>query len=75
MSIFSAKQALEDNLRKHLTSDKHPILWNQNAALMGICDSLERLEKDMELLHRKLQPILKELVEDQHDWQQWTRGE
>lgn len=75
MSLYEAKSALEENVRKHLNPKAHPILWNQNAALLGICDALDRLRDSVDLLHNKLQPILKELVEDQHDWQRMTRGE
>jgi hypothetical protein len=75
MSLDQAKIGLTENVRKHLAKDKHPILWNQNAALLQICDSLERLERDVHLLHAKLQPLLKEVIEDQHAWQRKTRGD
>jgi hypothetical protein len=75
MSIMDARLALTQNLQKHLNKDKHPILWNQNAALLAICDCLEKLERDVHLLHAKLQPLLKEVIEDQHDWQNRTRGD
>jgi hypothetical protein len=75
MSLDQAKNGLTENVRKHLAKDKNPILWNQNVALLQICDSLERLERDVALLHQKLQPALKAIVGDQHDWQQRTRGD
>jgi hypothetical protein len=74
-SLLDARLALEENVRKHFKRETHPILWNQNVALLGICDCLERLERDVNLLHAKLQPILKELIADQHDWQSHTRGD
>ena len=50
-----------------------PILKNQNVALIGICDCLERMSRDLDMLHSKLQPILKSLSDDQEDWQQRVR--
>jgi hypothetical protein len=43
-------------------------------ALIGICDCLERIERDLEFLHAKLQPVLREILDDQQEWQHMVRG-
>jgi hypothetical protein len=73
VTLLDAKSALEENVRDHINSRTMPILRNQNIALIGICNCLERMERDLEYLHAKLQPVLKEILDDQQDWQQMTR--
>ncbi len=73
ISIYEATRALQENVRDHLKQDTHPILRNQNIALLGICHSLERLARDVEILHSKIQPVLKEIINDQHTTQDLTR--
>lgn len=73
VSIHEASRALQENVREHLRQDTHPILRNQNIALLGICHSLEKLTRDVEILHSKLQPILKSIIDDQHTVQDMTR--
>ena len=73
VSLFDARMALEENVLQHINSKTMPILKNQNVALIGICDCLERMSRDLDMLHSKLQPILKSLSDDQEDWQQRVR--
>ncbi len=73
VSLIEAKRALQDNALKHLTPKSAPALHNLNIALLGICHSLDRLTLDLEFLHAKLQPVLKEIIEDQHHVQDQTR--
>jgi hypothetical protein len=73
MSLFDAQLALRENARL-FASGKYPAAKNTNTALQGICEALERLRDDVALLHNKLQPILKELSDDQDDWQSAVRG-
>jgi hypothetical protein len=72
MSLYNAQMALRENARL-FASDKNQAAKNTNTALLGICDALERLKDDVALLHNKLQPILKELSDDQDDWQTAVR--
>jgi hypothetical protein len=72
VSLYDARSALEENLRL-LPPDKYRPAANTNKALLGICDALERLKEDVGLLHNKLQPILKELSDDQDEWHQMAR--
>jgi hypothetical protein len=74
MTLSEARRALQSNATL-INSEKHKVAWNTNSALLNMCDALDRLERDVALLHSKLQPILKELIEDQHDWQSHTRGD
>jgi hypothetical protein len=74
MSLYDAQVALRENARLFVP-DKYQAARNTNIALQGICDVLERLRDDVALLHNKLQPILKELSDDQNDWQSSVRGQ
>lgn len=68
VSLFEAQNALQANIAI-FKPDTHPILRNQNIALLGICHSLGKLERSLDLLHNKLQPILREMSEDTIDVQ------
>lgn len=63
VSLFQAEKALEEN-RRLLGQETHKIAHNMNEALLHLCQALQRMNDDMELLHRKLQPILKDMEED-----------
>jgi hypothetical protein len=72
IGLYEAKAALQENV-KSLKPDTHPILHNQNIALLGICHSLENLERDVALLHSKLQPVLKAIGDDEAEWREQVR--
>lgn len=74
ITLYDAKSALVDNLANHIKRDTHPILRNQNTALLGICHSLGKMERDLELLHSKLQPILRGMSEDALDTREGASG-
>lgn len=67
ITLYDAKKALEENLGL-LDPATHKTVHNLTIALMGIARGLERLQNDHELLHNKLQPILKYLEEENGDW-------
>ncbi|TAL77320.1 MAG: hypothetical protein EPN75_13255 [Beijerinckiaceae bacterium] len=67
ITLYQAKQALEENLNL-LSPATHKAVHNLTIALMGIARGLERLQNDHELLHNKIQPILKYLEEENNDW-------
>jgi len=62
-----AKRALEENLSL-LDPQKHKTAHNLTVALAYILQTQSKLANDIELLHRKLQPILKYLEEENADW-------
>lgn len=80
MAKTSASQDLDDAkvvLQRNATllnPKVHAIVWNTNAALLHMCDALQKIQRDVEFLHNKLQPILKELSDDQDDAHRLTRG-
>ena len=61
-----AVAAIEENLRL-LDPQKHKTLHNLTIAIAVILKGQSRLWNDMDLLHNKMQPILKHLEED-NDW-------
>ena len=73
VNLFQAKQALQENSRL-ISADTHKVMWNLNVALLHICDALDRTRRDVELLHNKLQPIIKELSGEKEDVRRLTRG-
>jgi hypothetical protein len=72
VSIYLATQALQENLSL-LDPVKHKAARNMNLALLHICEGMERLSGDLNLLHEKLQPILKQIADDQEDVRKMTR--
>jgi hypothetical protein len=64
--------ALQENLGL-LDPVKHKSARNMTFALIYICDGIESLSHDVGLLHAKLQPILKEIADDQEVVRQKTR--
>jgi hypothetical protein len=72
ITIHQAEAALQKNIA-NFKPDTHPILHNQNIALMGICHSLSKIERDLEILHSKLQPVLNLIIDDQQYWQDQVR--
>lgn len=72
VSIFHAMKALQENLGL-LDPVKHKAARNMNLALIHICEGMERLSGDLTLLHEKLQPILKQIADDQEDVRKMTR--
>jgi hypothetical protein len=67
VSLADARQALQGN-QALLDPETNKISHNHNIALLGICAELERISKDVERLHAKIQPILRYLSEDNNDW-------
>jgi hypothetical protein len=64
--------ALQENLDL-LDPVKHKSARNMTFALIYICEGIERLSRDVALLHSKLQPILKEIADDQEFVRKTTR--
>lgn len=75
VSHSEARKALEENLNL-LDPEKHKAARNLTIALAYLFQSQNKLLEEVDLLHRKLQPILKHLEEDNSDWRSRTiRGE
>ena len=72
VSIHLAMNALQENLSL-LDPVKHKAARNMNLALIHICEGMSQLSGDLGLLHAKLQPILKEIADDQEIVQKKTR--
>jgi hypothetical protein len=58
-----AKRALEENLTL-LDPERHKTAHNLTVALAYIVRQIGQIQKDVDLLHNKIQPILQELAED-----------
>jgi len=58
-----AKRALEENLNL-LDPVQYKTLHNLTIALAYMVRQIGQLQKDVDLLHNKIQPILQELAED-----------
>lgn len=67
VSQSAAVAAIEENLSL-LDPQAHKAARNLTIALGYILQQQARASSDMDLLHKKLQPILKFLEEDNHDW-------
>lgn len=67
VSASEAERALRENLNLlgHSTPSSSR---NLIIGLLGILESVRTLQHEHELLHRKLQPILKYLEEENADW-------
>lgn len=64
--LRAAKEALKENQRL-LDPGKNKIAHNWNIALEAMVLSQSRILEDLELLHRKIQPILRYLDEELGD--------
>jgi hypothetical protein len=64
--------ALQENLGL-LDPVKHKSARNMTFALIYICEGIESLSRDVGFLHNKLQPILKEIADDQEFVHKMTR--
>jgi hypothetical protein len=62
-----ALRALEENLSL-LDQPKYKCAHNMTIALAAIVRSQAKMQVDLDLLHKKLQPILKYLEEENTDW-------
>lgn len=62
VSETEAIGALAENLSKTLPEKEYSA--NLSRALMYICNELERIGRDVNLLHSKIQPFLKEKSDD-----------
>lgn len=60
-------KALEENLTL-LDRESTKAVRNLTLALVYLVRTQTRLSQDVDLLHRKLQPILKYLEEENNDW-------
>jgi hypothetical protein len=72
ISAIQAMNALQENLGL-LDPVKHKSARNMTFALIYICDGIESLSRDVGLLHSKLQPILREIADDQESVHKMTR--
>lgn len=63
-SMGEARKALEENITL-INSTKNPVAWNLTAVGLALCDALDRVSRDLELIHRKLDVIKDELSSDQ----------
>lgn len=55
-----AEEALLDNAQK-LDPTTDSALWNLNVAMLYLVDGLARIQDDVNILHNKIQPILKQI--------------
>jgi len=67
VSYAEAERALQASLDL-LDPNTQSNIRNLAVGLLGVCQNLEKLQYDVGLLHRKLQPILKHLEEENADW-------
>lgn len=66
ISRFQAQEALLKNVEL-LDPQKFPAMWNMNVALLYVVDTLDRVRDDVALLHNKIQPILKQISDEEAD--------
>lgn len=62
-----AAAALAENLAL-LTPEKHKAARNLTILLGYLLQQSEKMTADIDLPHKKLQPVLKYLEEENHDW-------
>jgi hypothetical protein len=71
MSLLQARKALEAN-EKLLAN--HPAALNTNAALLALVTEVDRISRDVELLHKKLQALLSSSGVTENDWRLFQGG-
>src|SRR5258708_960692 len=59
IGVYQARSALVKNA-EILSADKDPVLWNFKMVLMYMLHTVERMKYDVALLHKRLQPLLKQ---------------
>ena len=73
-TLSLATHALTETIH-HLDPKEHSAARSMCIALVALCDSQKRVENDVELLHNKLQPILRSLSDDGDDWRTFSRDD
>ena len=66
----AVRKALDENDRL-LEQTKYKVAHNTNKVLRYLVETIYRVETDLILLQRKLQPILKHLENDDDNWRRY----
>lgn len=64
ITLYEALAALRAQLEK-VGPEKAPQTWNLGQAIVAIGEAVQTLQHDVTLLHNKLQPVLRDLQDDQ----------
>ncbi len=69
VTFHEAVSALEANIDQ-LTGGPHKIFRNMNVALLYLVQRQDRMDRELDLLHSRIGPILKMIADDYEDARQ-----